>query len=151
MNKQKIILIIINIFFLIFKNNISLAESNFYIVVKVDNEIITNVDIAQEINYLISLNNDLQKMNKKRLIKLAKDSASKQISELKKINKVFNSSFIKAVDSIYNCKGKVICAGVGKSGLIARKISSTLSSVGISSFFFIKTSISFFISLSANN
>ena len=74
-------------------------------------------------------------MKKKNYIKLAKDSASKQISELKKINKVFNSSFIKAVDSIYNCKGKVICAGVGKSGLIARKISSTLSSVGISSFF----------------
>ena len=34
-----------------------------------------------------------------------------------------------------NCKGKVICAGIGKSGLIARKVSATLSSVGISSFF----------------
>jgi len=34
-----------------------------------------------------------------------------------------------------NCKGKVICAGIGKSGLIARKVAATLSSVGISSFF----------------
>ena len=34
-----------------------------------------------------------------------------------------------------NCKGKVIAAGIGKSGLIARKVSATLSSVGISSFF----------------
>jgi arabinose-5-phosphate isomerase len=34
-----------------------------------------------------------------------------------------------------NCKGKVIFAGVGKSGLIARKISATFSSVGIPSFF----------------
>ena len=74
-------------------------------------------------------------MNKNNYIKLAKQSASKQISELKKINKVFNSSFIKAVDSIYQCQGKVICAGIGKSGLIARKVSATLSSVGISSFF----------------
>ena len=74
-------------------------------------------------------------MNKKNYIKLAKNSAAKQISELKKINKVFNSSFVKAVELIYNCKGKVICAGVGKSGLIARKVSATLSSVGISSFF----------------
>ncbi|MDA1338332.1 MAG: KpsF/GutQ family sugar-phosphate isomerase, partial [bacterium] len=47
----------------------------------------------------------------------------------------FDQSFIKAVELIANCKGKVIAAGIGKSGLIARKISSTLSSVGISSFF----------------
>ena len=74
-------------------------------------------------------------MSNKNYIKLAKKSAAKQISELKKINKVFNSSFVKAVESIYNCRGKVICAGIGKSGLIARKVSATLSSVGISSFF----------------
>ena len=74
-------------------------------------------------------------MSNKNYIKLAKKSAAKQISELKKINKVFNSSFVKAVESIYHCRGKVICAGIGKSGLIARKVSATLSSVGISSFF----------------
>ena len=74
-------------------------------------------------------------MSNKDYIKLARKSAAKQISELKKINKVFNSSFSKAVESIYNCKGKVICSGVGKSGLIGRKISATLSSIGISSFF----------------
>ena len=74
-------------------------------------------------------------MKKNVYIKLAKQSAAKQINELKKINKVFNSSFIKAVESIYQCRGKVICAGIGKSGLIARKVSATLSSVGISSFF----------------
>ena len=74
-------------------------------------------------------------MNKNNYIKLAKKSAAKQIFELKKINKIFNSSFSKAVESIYNCKGKVICSGVGKSGLIGRKISATLSSVGVSSFF----------------
>ena len=74
-------------------------------------------------------------MSKKNYINIAKKSAAIQISELKKINKVFNNSFIKAVDLIINCKGKVIFAGVGKSGLIARKISATFSSVGIPSFF----------------
>ncbi len=74
-------------------------------------------------------------MNKKKYISLAKKSANIQINELKKIKKTFNSSFIKAVDLILNNKGKIIFAGVGKSGLIARKISATFSSVGIPSFF----------------
>ena len=75
-------------------------------------------------------------MNKKNYISLAKRAANIQISELKKIKKVFNnSSFTKAIDLILSCKGKVIFAGIGKSGLIARKISATFSSVGISSFF----------------
>ena len=74
-------------------------------------------------------------MNKNKYIVLAKKTASIQINEQRKINKVFNKSFIKAVDAILNCKGKVIFAGIGKSGLIARKISATFSSVGIPSFF----------------
>ena len=74
-------------------------------------------------------------MNKKNYISLAKKTVKVQINELKKIKKVFNNSFVKAVDLIINCKGKVIFAGIGKSGLIARKISATFSSVGIPSFF----------------
>ena len=74
-------------------------------------------------------------MNKNNYIDLANKAANLQIRELKKIKKVLNKSFIQAVDLILNCKGKVICAGIGKSGLIARKISATFSSVGIPSFF----------------
>ena len=74
-------------------------------------------------------------MVKVNYISIAKKAAAIQISELKKINKIFDKSFVLAVDSIANCKGKVICAGIGKSGLIARKVAATLSSVGISSFF----------------
>ncbi len=74
-------------------------------------------------------------MIKKNYISLAKKSANTQIDELRKIKRVFNSSFIKAVDLILNCSGKVIFAGIGKSGLIARKTSATFSSVGIPSFF----------------
>ena len=74
-------------------------------------------------------------MNKTNYIKTAKKAASIQITELKKINQIFDKSFVRAVDIIANCKGKVIAAGQGKSGLIARKVSATLSSVGISSFY----------------
>ncbi len=74
-------------------------------------------------------------MKKNNYIAVAKKSASIQINELKKIKKIFNKSFIEAVDLILNSKGKVILAGIGKSGLIARKISATFSSVGIPSFF----------------
>ena len=74
-------------------------------------------------------------MKKNNYITLAKRSAEIQINELKKIKKIFNNSFVKAVELILNCKGKVILAGIGKSGLIARKISATFSSVGIPSFF----------------
>ena len=72
---------------------------------------------------------------KKNYISQAIKSANIQITELKKINKIFNQSFVDAVDLIINCKGKVILAGIGKSGIIARKISATFSSVGIPSFF----------------
>ena len=74
-------------------------------------------------------------MKKKNYINLAKKAAGIQINELKKVKKVFNNSFNKAVDLILKCKGKVIFAGIGKSGLVARKISATFSSVGIPSFF----------------
>ena len=74
-------------------------------------------------------------MNKQNYISEAKRAANIQINELKKIKKIFNKSFIKEVDLILNCKGKIIFAGIGKSGLIARKISATFSSVGIPSFF----------------
>lgn len=41
-----------------------------------------------------------------------------------------NGSFAAAVDLIYNCSGRVIVAGIGKSGLIARKIVATMNSTG---------------------
>ena len=41
-------------------------------------------------------------------IKLAKKSANIQINELKKIKRIFNKSFVKAINLILNCKGKVI-------------------------------------------
>lgn len=74
-------------------------------------------------------------MNNNKLIKIAKNVISTEISSLKKLNKIFNKSFLQAVELINKCNGKVILTGIGKSGLISRKISATLSSVGIPSFY----------------
>jgi arabinose-5-phosphate isomerase len=46
-----------------------------------------------------------------------------------------DATFEKAVDVLFACKGRVVVTGMGKSGLIGRKISATLSSTGTPSFF----------------
>lgn len=46
-----------------------------------------------------------------------------------------DSQFLKAVDLILNCRGRVVVSGVGKSGHVARKIASTMASTGTPAFF----------------
>lgn len=46
-----------------------------------------------------------------------------------------DASFERAVEALFACKGRVVVSGMGKSGLIGRKISATLSSTGTPSFF----------------
>ena len=68
--------------------------------------------------------------------KIAKDVINTEIVSLNKLKNSLDINFKKAVEKILNCKkGKVILSGVGKSGIIAKKISSTLASVGTPSFF----------------
>ena len=81
-------------------------------------------------------------MKKNSYISLANKAANIQIRELKKIKKVFNSSFVQAVNLIINCKGKVIFSGVGKNSFICKKSAATFSSVGIPSFFVDPTGVS---------
>ncbi len=65
---------------------------------------------------------------------IAKNVIELEIKALKNLKKSINNSFNHAVDVITKCQSKVILCGVGKSGLIAAKISATLSSVGTPSF-----------------
>lgn len=46
-----------------------------------------------------------------------------------------DESFLRAVEALDNCRGRVIISGMGKSGLIGKKIASTLSSIGVPAFF----------------
>ncbi len=66
--------------------------------------------------------------------KIGKSVIDLEINALKKVKKLIGRSFNEAVDLLSKCKSKVILCGIGKSGLIAAKISATLSSVGTSSF-----------------
>ena len=73
-------------------------------------------------------------MKKKDYKKIAKNVIDLEIKALKVLKNSINNSFNEAVDAITKCQSKVVLCGVGKSGLIAAKISATLSSVGTSSF-----------------
>ena len=66
--------------------------------------------------------------------KIAKEVIQLEINALKKLKNSIAGSFSEAVDVISKCQSKVILCGVGKSGLIAAKISATFSSVGTPSF-----------------
>ena len=73
-------------------------------------------------------------MKKKDYKKIAKNVIDLEIKALKKLKSSINNSFNEAVEAIAKCQSKIILCGVGKSGLIAAKISATLSSVGSPSF-----------------
>src|SRR5918994_3383657 len=46
-----------------------------------------------------------------------------------------DDDFVRAVDTLYECRGRVAVTGMGKSGIICRKIAATLSSTGTAAFF----------------
>jgi len=71
---------------------------------------------------------------KNEIKEIGKNVIELQIRALKKLKFSLDESFEKAVNSIIKCKSKIIVCGVGKSGIIASKISATLSSVGTPSF-----------------
>jgi len=71
---------------------------------------------------------------KKKFILVAKEVINLEVRALQSLKKNINNSFNQAVKEIIKCQSKVILCGVGKSGLIASKIASTLASVGTPSF-----------------
>ena len=71
---------------------------------------------------------------KKNFTKIGKQVIELQIQALKKIKKSLGGSFNETINAISKCQSKIVLCGVGKSGLIASKISATLSSVGVPSF-----------------
>ena len=75
-------------------------------------------------------------MKKNKFKKVAQNVIQTEVKSLKKLKTSIDNNFQKVIETIINCKkGKIILSGVGKSGIIAKKISSTLSSVGTPSFF----------------
>lgn len=94
--------LIISIILLI--QNISYASTKIKIVNKINNEIITNFDIQKEYNYLIALNNELQKVPLSEALDIAKDSLIREkikTSELKKIYELENFNRYDYLNNIF--------------------------------------------------
>ena len=71
----------------------------------------------------------------KKIIDLAKQVIDDEVHALIGLKEYIDENFEKIVNTIYECKGRLIFTGIGKSGHISKKISATLSSTGTSSFF----------------
>lgn len=69
------------------------------------------------------------------ILTLARDTLHKEAEALTHMAAELDEQFIGAVDRILACTGKVILTGMGKSGLIGRKIAATLASTGTPSFY----------------
>jgi arabinose-5-phosphate isomerase len=68
-----------------------------------------------------------EKLKRARAILLAESEAVRNIP--------VDENLLKATEAVTNCKGKVISSGMGKAGIIARKVASTFSSTGTPSVF----------------
>ncbi len=85
---KKIFFFIITFSF--FFTSITNSEDRVFIKFKIDNEIITNIDLESEKNYLIALNNNLKNVSEKELKKLSKNSLIKEKIKTKELIKFFD-------------------------------------------------------------
>jgi arabinose-5-phosphate isomerase len=74
-------------------------------------------------------------MDASKILKRARDVLDIEARGILSLVDRLDDNFVQAVDLLHACKGKVVVTGVGKSGLICRKIAATLSSTGTPSFF----------------
>lgn len=74
-------------------------------------------------------------MTTSKINELAKEVLTIEANSILRLKNSIGTEFDKAIDLLFNCKGRVIVTGMGKSGLIGRKIAATLSSTGTPSYF----------------
>jgi arabinose-5-phosphate isomerase len=74
-------------------------------------------------------------VNKPAVLEHAKEVLRIEAKGIAALCERIDAAFVQAVDLLRKCKGKVVVTGMGKSGLIARKIAATLSSTGTPAFF----------------
>lgn len=71
----------------------------------------------------------------KNISEIAKKTILSESQSIAKLSEFINDDFIAAAQSIYNCKGRLIVTGIGKSAIIAQKIVATMNSTGTPSMF----------------
>ena len=91
MNLINKLIIFFCLFFFIFQNSNSIENK---ILIKIDNEIITSLDLLNEINYLLAVNTNLKTLEKDKIIEIAKNSLIKQKIKKKEILKYTNNLIV---------------------------------------------------------
>lgn len=76
-----------------------------------------------------------KEMQKDEVVKRGRNVLLMECEAVRAVADRLGDSFYGAFHEIYNCKGRVILAGLGKSGHIGQKIASTMSSTGTPAFF----------------
>ena len=74
-------------------------------------------------------------MTLSRINELANEVLDIEANSILRLKSNIGEGFDKAIDILYNCKGRVIVTGMGKSGIIGKKIAATMSSTGTPSYF----------------
>lgn len=74
-------------------------------------------------------------IKKSNIKKIAKDVISKEIESLIRVKDEIDANFEKAVNLILNIRGRLIITGIGKSGIVGRKIAATMASTGTPAYF----------------
>lgn len=69
-------------------------------------------------------------MTKEKIIAHGKEVVRIETEAIVELAESINDDFVRAVEEIFRCKGRVVLTGMGKSGLIARKIVATMNSTG---------------------
>lgn len=69
------------------------------------------------------------------ILKTALRTIKLEAESIADLSKYINNDFEKAVETIFNCKGRLVLSGVGKSAIIAQKVTATLNSTGTPSLF----------------
>ncbi len=78
---------------------------------------------------------DMVAMTLSKINELAKEVLEIEANSILRLKDTIGEEFDKAIDILYNCKGRVIVTGMGKSGLIGKKIAATMSSTGTPAYF----------------
>ncbi|MDN6308492.1 KpsF/GutQ family sugar-phosphate isomerase [Psychrobacter sp.] len=81
------------------------------------------------------MNNNQSNLTHEQFISTAVDAVNTEISALTLLTEQIDDRFAQACDIILSCKGRVVVTGMGKSGLIGRKIAATFASTGTPAFF----------------
>ena len=87
MNRLKIVFILIIITLI---STLSFSKETVLIIYNINNELITNVDVKKEVNYLIALNDQLKNLSKKQILEIAEESIVRETIKKIELNNFFD-------------------------------------------------------------